>query len=504
MATSPMKPSTLRLSEVARRVVVPQGVVSTGWPAVRGKCRELGITFRWWQAPIGQIVLSKRADGKYAATIGGTGLSIPRQVGKTFLVGAIIFALCLLHPNLTVIWTAHRLRTAEETFGKMQKFAKRKQIAPHILKVILGSGEESVEFRNGSRILFGARERGFGRGFDEVDVVIYDEAQILGESALDDIIPAMNQSRQAAGALLLFMGTPPKPTDPGEVFTRMRTEALSGEDADTGWVEFGADPDFKPTPLPAPLSEADWRQVAKANPSYPDDTPQEAILRMRKKLDPASLLREGFGVWDEVTSHKSLIPKPVWAALVPDPDDPDETRSVPDLTTPPAALGLDMSPQRTVAISGCWAVDHGFHGEVLSLAELDTTTAVEWLKARAGRRIPVVVDNASPAAAMIPALEKARVKVVVTNAPDMGKACGSWFDLTNEGRVTHAGQKPLDLAVAGALKRAIGKSGLWGLDRTDLDLDLSPLVSFALALFGAAGTKARRTAEPKRAVVASW
>ena len=44
------------------------------------------------------------------------------------------------------------------------------------------------------------------------------------------MIPATNQSRQPTSALLLFMGTPPKPTDPGEVFTRMRSEALTGED----------------------------------------------------------------------------------------------------------------------------------------------------------------------------------------------------------------------------------------------------------------------------------
>ena len=150
------KPSTPLLSEVARHVVVPSGVVSTGWPSVRDKCADLGIRFRWWQHPIGQIILAKRADGKYAATIGGTGLSIPRQVGKTFLVGAIVFALCLLHPGLTVIWTAHRLRTAEETFGKMQKFAKRAKIKPFIERVVLGSGEEAVLFTNGSRILFGA------------------------------------------------------------------------------------------------------------------------------------------------------------------------------------------------------------------------------------------------------------------------------------------------------------------------------------------------------------
>jgi hypothetical protein len=225
------------------------GSSATGWPSVRDKCRELGISFRPWQHSTGRLILAKRADGKYAATIGGTGLSIPRQVGKTFLVGAIVFALCLLFPNLTVIWTAHRLRTAEETFGKMQGFARRKKIAPHVLKVLTGSGSEEIHFHNGSRILFGARERGFGRGFDEVDVLIFDEAQILSDSAFDDMMPATNQSRQPTGALLLFMGTPPKPTDPGEVFTRMRTEALSGEDEDTGWVEFGADPGFEPTPM---------------------------------------------------------------------------------------------------------------------------------------------------------------------------------------------------------------------------------------------------------------
>ncbi|NUP32101.1 MAG: hypothetical protein HOU01_10330 [Streptomycetaceae bacterium] len=170
--------------------MAPKGAASTGWPAVERKCRDLGIRFRWWQTQVGRIILAKRPDGKYATTVGGTGLSIPRQVGKTFLVAAIIFALCLLRPKLTVLWTAHRLSTAEETFKKLQAFAKRKRIAPHVAKVVLGSGEEEIRFRNGSRILFGAREKEFGRGLDEVDVLVFDEAQILTENALDAQVPA--------------------------------------------------------------------------------------------------------------------------------------------------------------------------------------------------------------------------------------------------------------------------------------------------------------------------
>nr|MCW1092242.1 hypothetical protein [Streptococcus anginosus] len=67
---------------------------------------------------------------------------------------------------------------------------------------------------NGSRVLFGAREQGFGRGFAEVDIEVYDEAQILTERALDDMLPATAVSKIG---LVIYMGTPPRPgVDPGE------------------------------------------------------------------------------------------------------------------------------------------------------------------------------------------------------------------------------------------------------------------------------------------------
>jgi hypothetical protein len=482
---SPTKPSTPRLSEVAQHVVTPKGVVSTGWPAVEAKCAEFGVSFRWWQKPIGRIILSKREDGKYAATIGGTGLSIPRQVGKTFLVGAIIFALCLLRPGLTVIWTAHRLRTAEETFGKMQKFAGRKKIKPHVRKVILGSGEEAVEFRNGSRILFGARERGFGRGFDEVDVVVYDEAQILTENALDDMIPATNQCRQPEGALLLFMGTPPKPTDPGEVFTRMRTEALTGEDDDTGWIEFGADADYEPTPLPAPLTERDWKQIAKANPSYPEDTPREAVLRMRKKLGAESFKREGAGVWDEITRDLAVVPADVWRDRI--------AEVLPAQDEPPTALGLDRWHDGTTAISGAWRDGDNTHVEMLAVDPFgDTAKTVAWVAERAGRRMPVVIAADSPAASLAADLISARVNVKLLAGPDFARACQVFVNDALDGPLSHAGQEQLNDALAAAVKLPVGKAGAWVWDRRSPEQDISSVVAATLARFGA-GSVRRRT-----------
>lgn len=472
--------STPRLSDVARHVVVPKGIVTTGWPAVEAKCLELGIRFRWWQKPIAQIILGKRADGKYASTIGGTGLSIPRQCGKTFLVGAIIFALCLLRPNLTVVWSAHRLRTAEETFKKMQALARRKKIAPFVKKVTLGSGEECIEFVNGSRIMFGARAAGFGRGFDEVDVVVYDEAQILEDSALDDMIPAMNQSRQETGALLLFMGTPPKPTDRGEVFTRMRNEALSGEDDDTGWVEFGADPKHKVTPLPLPLTDADWEQVARANPSFPDDTPREAILRMRKKLGQASFLREGLGIWDDLRKQYAFGAGKWELAKVEDPG--------PHV----GAVALSVSLDRLHASIGSAGIVEIDGVERVFGAAVNRREGTGWLVPEAKRlrdtySCPVVVTRS--AADLIPALEAAGLEVgrdlIVMRAGDAQDACAQIFDRVQDGTFAHAAHDDLDEAVYGAHRRST-PDGRWQWDRKNSETDVSMLDAVTAAQWQAA------------------
>jgi hypothetical protein len=51
-----------------------------------------------------------------------------------------------------------------------------------------------IPFRNGSRIVFAARERGAIRGFTKVRRLVLDEAQILTESAMADLAPTMNQA----------------------------------------------------------------------------------------------------------------------------------------------------------------------------------------------------------------------------------------------------------------------------------------------------------------------
>lgn len=123
------------------------------------------------------------------------------------------------------------------------------------------------------------------------------------------------------------MGTPPKPSDPSEVFSTRRDEALKGGSADMLYVEFSVDKD---------ANSDDRRQWAVANPSYPHRTGESAILRMKKNLGDDSLRREGLGIWDETTVSSSIDPR-LWA------NGTVETRADGGVIS----FCIDMSPDRS-------------------------------------------------------------------------------------------------------------------------------------------------------------
>lgn len=449
-------------------MVVPTGIVQSEWPSVRRTCRRLGWDFDGWQDGAGMLILSQRADGEYAADT--ICISIPRQVGKTYLIACVIFALCLMKPGMTVIWTAHRKTTALETFQQFDGMAARSRVRPHVAAVHRGK-DERILFDNGSRILFGARESGFGRGFTDVDVLVFDEGQTLPESTLEDVAAAQNVAKNP---LTFVVGTPPRPKDAGEFFTLLRQEALDGESEGVLYIETSADRGCDP------MDRGQWR---KANPSFPLRTTERAMLRLRKKLKNLdSWSREALGIWDEIARQFSPINGARWAVGV----DVGPADGV-----APAALAVDMSHDRHISVGACWVEGESVHVEEV-WAGVDDAAAVEWVASRAGKSM-VVIDSMSPAASMVPALKARKVRVVVGSAADMARACGLFAGDVQGGRLTHGDQEPVNVARDGARKRAIGTAGGWGYDRRDPSVDIAPLVAVTLARFGASISKRPRT-----------
>lgn len=465
--------STRRLSEVARHVVIPSGATKTDWPKVEGALRALGVSFDRWQVDAAKVALARRGvDGPYAAGVGGVVLSIPRQVGKTFWLGALVFALCLIHPGSLVVWTAHLKPTAQQTFRDMQAFALRRKVAPFISKVYTADGEESIIFKNGSRVMFGARGLGFGRGFKKVKLLVFDEAQKLAMKTMDDMVPATNQ---ADNPLVFLAGTPPRPViDQGEVFTARRQGALSGEDEDTFYLEFSADPDANPD---------DRKQWAKANPSYPHRTPDTAILRMKKLLpDVDSFAREALGIWDDDNAGGTgAIDASKWR----------EHKGTLTATVGPVVLGVDTSLDRK--LSALIAVG-GTSEEVAQVRVVRAEAGSMWVPemvVRVCREHPeveaIVIDDkksTEPLAKEITeALEDAglQVEIVRTSYADMAEACADTFDLIHEGTLVHAGDPELDAAVRSAVKKDIEGSFTWS--RLKAGAAVVPLVAMTLALW---------------------
>lgn len=468
------KPSTPRLSEVARHLVYPEGIVTSGWPRIKKRLSDMAIEYDAWQAGAGQLILGHDGNGRYCATVGGVTMSLPRQVGKTFTVGSLLVAMCLEYPGLRVVWTSHHLRTTTNTFRSLQGMVRRKKIAPHLAHngIRTANGEQEIRFTNGSIIMFGARERGFGVGIDAIDVLVCDEAQRLSSRSLADMVPTTNQARHKHGALVFFIGTPPRPTDEGDEFIARRAKALGGKLKNGIYVELSADSD-------ADLNDPE--QWAKANPSYPHRTPHESMLRMRENLtDDGDWRREAMGIWDELVKNYAFGPGG-WEACALDSD--------PEPAVDAVALSVSMSRSHSsIGAAGAVEID-GIERHLVGA--VDRREGTGWLVPEAWRihnahGVPVVVGRS--ASDLIPALEAVGFVVgqtlIVARANDAMDACAGIFDRVQQGTLAHARHPDLDESVYGAHRRTINGER-WAWDRKNSTTDVSMLEAVTLALWGA-------------------
>lgn len=449
----------------ASKLVIPSGIVSTAEPALTNLASALGYGFDDWQRDINRLILAKREDGAWACR--NVVLSICRQAGKTYLVGFHPFLRCLSEPGFTAIWTTHHFSVTRDTFETLRSIALSDVLAPWVKAIHSAAGNESITFTNGSRLAFKARENGAIRGFKKVGLLVLDEAQHLTDSALASVIPTQNR---AVNPQTIYMGTPPAPGMQGAVFSRHRQNALDGKAETMLYVEFSADRSADV------LDRAQW---AKANPSYPAHTSDEAIVNTFENLTVEDFRRESLGIWDEV-GRQGAIPASVWESSV------VASRREGGWI----GLGVDMPPDRSsLAIGACMAYgDGGVHVELAcfkATGSHGTRWAAQWIADRWDHVEAVVIDAQSPATVLVPELEALGVDVTLTSASQMGRACGMFMDALSAGRLTHLVQEPLDLAVSGAITRRIGHEGAFGWNKLGSDVDISPLVAVTLALFGA-------------------
>jgi hypothetical protein len=442
----------------------------------------MGVVLDQWQEDIWVAALGLREDGSLVCDVMGVTLSIARQAGKTWGIMVGLVAICLSRPGTLVIWSSHHDRTSSETLTKIAGIVEKPAIRPKMraqYPVVFADDSRGVHFANGSRILFGARASGFGRGFAEVDIEVYDECQILQESALTDMLAAMNVSEIG---LAFFMGTPPRPKDVAlgvhEAFKRRRDKALEPQKRRPFkgvYVEFSPEtPEDIVADIDAP---GFWESLSEANPSYGFRVGDSAIERLVENMSSEDVMREVFGIWDKTNEGMSVVSREDWKRLAADPDDLPKV----------ASFGINATRSGWFWVDACWYEGESAHIEI-ALGTQSEVEAMNFLSRHATKRTPIKYDSTGAAKALGEKLKKANYRASAYTANESGAGNALWLNMAENGRLSHGGQSDLDNAVRGSRRLDRAGGAVLLAPRSD-SFDIGPAIAMSAAVYAAMTTR---------------
>lgn len=438
-----------------------------------------------WQSSLACDTLAVRPDGSWVSS--RAGWSVPRQNGKNVVLEIVeLYKMVVL--GRKILHTAHQSKTATKSFQRLVGFFESRafpELGAMVKEIRRSAGQEAITLHepgcdqqprcgcDWGSIEFIARSQNSGRGYTADDLV-FDEAQELDETAYAALLPTVSAS-PSGNPQQIMCGTPPGPSNRGEVFTRLRRDAMSGKSRRTLWCEWSFDPESDPD---------DVREHARANPAYGIRLHPQVIEDERAAMDDMTFIRERGGVWASTGLTTRVITSSLWASLHDPHSRPGEL----------VALAVDVTPEADYAaiVIASKRDDGRVHVELVE-HRAGTGWVVERVAGIVERHVrgPVVLDGASPAAALADGLRARGVLVTLSGFQDMGRACVGFLQLVNGDQIRHVGQPQLAAAVSVARKRPIGRDGLWGWGRAISGADISPTVAATLAVWACMSTQAK-------------
>jgi phage terminase large subunit-like protein len=426
-------------------------------------CEACGLFLDPWQKIWLRRGLAQRADKKWAAfEVAGV---VARQNGKGEVLMAREIAGAVLLGEQMQIHSAHQFKTCREAFKKMKALIRSSPLLDDLVyKIWNANGEESVEWKNGARLQYVARENNSGRGFTG-DLIVFDEAQILGNGPIEDMMPTLSTKPRAQ---VWYAGT--TGTERSVYLARLRRRAQAGDAGRLAYLEWSVDPDSYDPAVPA-----FW---AQANPALGIRISEEYVADERAALPPEGFARERLSVgdWPTDAEHR-VIPADRWLECA-------DRRS--PRPADPVVFAVDVNPERTsasIAVAG--RRDDGML--VVEMAE-PPRQGLEWVAARceeldgSWRPLLWVVDKGGPAGTEIEMLEQAGLSVMSPTVAEVAQASEGFYDLVMQSNIRHCADVDLDAAVAGATTRPIGEG--WGWARRTSSTNISALVAASLAVWG--------------------
>lgn len=422
-----------------------------------------GTTLDPWQCDILNDWMGRDTAGRWAAP--SCGGSVPRQNGKSLLVQGRSIAGMLMF-NESVIYTAHLQKTATETFEEMRDFFEGAKLRRHVAEIKTALGREQIILKSGARIKFLARTRNGGRG-QHGDLLIFDEAQELDETAQGSFLPAISASLNPQ---TVYVGTPPGPDVTGTVFRELRRRALAGESQRTAWFEFS---------VKEIGNVKDKKRWADSNPALGRRIQLSTIEGEAEQLDADTFARERLGWWSPICAEQIdyAIDKAAW-------DKCASNTAKPEGKT---AYGVKFAADGS-AVCLCGAVIPKDGPARISLIEMQPggrglAWLSAWLNERYTKASCVVIDGRGGADVLVDRIRevwKIKSSVIRPGAKDVVAAAGLLVNSVNEAGLSwYSPQQALRESAVTAAKRPIGGGFGFGGENS------LPIEACALALWGA-------------------
>ena len=510
MPTNSPKSAQLGLQEPRVRAL-PLSRTDTLVDDILDICDLASVVCDPWQETALEAIASIDNDGQWAAT--EFGILVSRQQGK----GNILLPYELAHlylwprddgaPKL-IGHTAHEGPTAREAFRRARRVILAspilraqlvgggKQTAQGITGISTGNGNMAIELKNGNRLVFFTRTGAAGVGVS-FDVLIVDEAQHSPLTILEALLPASDASPNLQ---VLFTGTVPKEDQDGEYFEGLRDRGRSGGMDRTGWIEHtpvgSDDPDTA-----AKIDLGDPQVWREANPGLGIrlawKTVEDAWDRMGQ-TNPEAFARQRLSIWpsrrEEAVEPLSNLDLAVWKR---------HAREDAGVKGDGIVLSLALGRGGGYGTIGkAVRVD----SEQIAVEHHHTDAGTRWiapmlkkLKAELGN--PTVVLDSKNAAAVISALDSAKIKYLAMNLDEIAAAHTLFIEHVNAGMVSHRPQDEVTKSLEFATTRNIGRAGVtW--EQSDPQKPVSMAQAVTWALWGVLKSEAspkKRTPPPPAA-----
>lgn len=423
-----------------------------------------GRSSQEWQSLLVSHILAQNEEGLWTHT--KFGYSVPRRNGKNEVVAIRELYGLIIGEN--ILHTAHRTTTSHAGWERLLKILDEAKVPYQSLRA---TGRERIELENGGRIEFRTRSSkgGIGEGFD---LLVIDEAQEYTEDQESALKYVVTDSRNPQ---TIFCGTPPTPLSSGTVFTKMRSNVLTGESVNTGWAEWSVD------------DESDVRDRDlwyRTNPSLGTIITERSIID-EIGSDTIDFNIQRLGLWIKY-SLKSAISQVEWQEL--------QVAKLPKLNGR-LYVGVKYGHDGTnVAMSIAVRTSDGrIFIETIDCRSIRTGTA--WIiaflkKADIGQ---VVVDGANRQQMLSSDMKDAGLKVpVLPTVREVIVANAAFEQGIFSETLCHKGQTSLAEVIGACEKRAIGTNGGFGYKALREGAEIALLDSVALAYWACSESKERK------------